>query len=54
MKRKSLIDQIFTDLHRGFGGGARLGMGENFVVAFDVGTSGETGMPIYIGLGYLY
>ena len=45
---------IFTDLHLGFGGGVRLGMGENFVVALDAGTGTETGMPIYIGLGYLF
>ena len=48
------VDEILSDLHRGYGGGLRLGMGENFVVAFDAGTSEETGMPIYIGLGYLY
>jgi hypothetical protein len=48
------LDELFTDLHRGYGGGVRLGMGENFVVAVDGGTSRETGMPIYIGLGYLY
>ncbi len=48
------VDEVFSDLHRGYGGGLRLGMGENFVVAFDAGTSEETGMPIYIGLGYLY
>lgn len=48
------LEEIFSDLHRGFGGGVRLGMGENFVVALDAGTSSETGMPIYIGLGYLY
>ncbi len=48
------LDEVFTDLHRGVGGGVRLGMGENFVVAVDAGTSNETGLPIYIGLGYLY
>lgn len=48
------VDQLLSDLHRGYGGGIRLGMGENFVVAFDAGTSAETGVPIYIGLGYLY
>ena len=31
-----------------------MGMGENFVVAFDGGTSSETGLQIYLGLGYLY
>jgi len=34
--------------------GVRLVMGENFVVAVDAGTGAETGMPLYIGLGYLY
>ena len=48
------VDEILSDLHRGYGGGVRLGMGENFVVALDAGTSAETGVPIYIGLGYLY
>ena len=48
------IDELVTDLHRGFGGGVRLGMGENFVVAVDMGKSEEAGMPMYIGLGYLY
>jgi len=43
--------RVHTPL-RGFGG-VRLGMGENFVVAVDGGTSRETGLPIYIGLGYL-
>ena len=47
-------DDIFSDLHRGYGGGLRVGMGENFVVAFDGGTSSETGLQIYLGLGYLY
>ena len=30
------------------------GMGENFIVALDGATSTETGLQIYIGLGYLY
>lgn len=47
-------DEILSDLHRGYGGGVRVGMGENFVVALDGGTSAETGLQIYIGLGYLY
>lgn len=46
--------ELFSDLHRGYGGGLRVGMGENFVVAVDVGASREPGMPIYLGLGYLY
>ena len=48
------FDEIFSDLHRGYGGGLRVGMGENFTVAVDAGTSPETGVQIYIGLGYLY
>ena len=41
-------------LHHGYGGGVRVGMGENFVVALDGGTSAGNGLAIYIGLGYLY
>jgi outer membrane protein assembly factor BamA len=48
------LDQLLSDLRRGFGGGARIGLGENFVVALDVGTSTETGLPFYMGLGYLF
>lgn len=48
------VDELLAGLHRGYGGGVRLGMGENFVVALDAGTSRETGMPLYIGLGYLF
>jgi len=48
------FDELVTDLHRGFGGGVRFGMGENFIVALDMGRSEEAGMPMYIGLGYLY
>ena len=46
--------ELLSDLHRGWGGGVRLGMGENFTVAVDAATSEETGLPIYIGLGYLF
>lgn len=45
---------LLTGLHHGMGGGLRLGMGENFVVALDVGHSTEAAAPFYIGLGYLY
>lgn len=41
-------------LHHGYGGGIRVGMGENFVVAVDGGTSAGNGLGLYIGLGYLY
>lgn len=47
-------DGLLSDLHVGFGGGARLRYGENFVVALDVGHSKESSAPIYIGLGYLF
>jgi outer membrane protein assembly factor BamA len=46
--------QMLADLHRGYGGGVRVGMGESFVVALDVGHSVEAKAPFYIGLGYLY
>ena len=46
--------EIFSDLHRGYGGGFRIGMGEDFTVAYDLGTSSDTGLQVYIGLGYLY
>jgi outer membrane protein assembly factor BamA len=48
------VGQILSDLQTGYGGGVRVGMGENFIVAVDVGHSVEATAPIYIGLGYLY
>jgi hypothetical protein len=45
--------EAFSDLHRGYGGGVRLGRG-NFVLALDVGHSAEATAPFYIGLGYLF
>lgn len=47
-------EELFRDLHRGYGVGVHVGMGENLVASFDVGTSSETGLPAYISLGYLY
>lgn len=49
-----VIGEVLSDLHRGWGGGVRIGMGENFTVAVDAATSEETGLPVYIGLGYLF
>jgi hemolysin activation/secretion protein len=46
------MDGLFSDYHMGFGGGARLRYGQNFVVALDIAHSKEATMPIYIGLGY--
>ena len=48
------LGDTVSDLHHGYGGGLRLGMGDNFVVALDAGHSQESTAPIYIGLGYLY
>jgi outer membrane protein assembly factor BamA len=46
------MDGLFSDYHVGFGGGARLRYGQNFVVALDIAHSKESTLPIYIGLGY--
>jgi outer membrane protein assembly factor BamA len=46
--------EIPRDLHVGYGGGIRLGMGPNFVIALDVGHSTEATAPIYLGLGYQF
>jgi outer membrane protein assembly factor BamA len=46
------LDGILSDYHMGFGGGARIRYGQNFVVALDIAHSKESAMPIYIGLGY--
>jgi len=43
--------ELASDLHAGYGGGLRLGLGPSFVVALDVGHSSEA-TQIYIGLGY--
>jgi outer membrane protein assembly factor BamA len=45
---------FLSDLHAGYGGGARLRYGQDFVVGVDVGHSKEAGAAIYIGLGYPY
>ncbi|HWH50833.1 MAG TPA: BamA/TamA family outer membrane protein [Gemmatimonadaceae bacterium] len=41
-------------LHAGYGGGARLGFGDSFVIATDVGHSSQASAAIYVGLGYLF
>jgi len=46
--------ELLSDLHRGYGGGLHGGMGENFVASLYAGTSSETAVKLYIGLGYLY
>jgi hypothetical protein len=48
------LTELLSDLHRGYGGGLHGGMGENFVASMYAGTSAETGLQVYLGLGYLY
>ena len=48
------IDQAFDDLHVGYGGGVRVGVGPSFIVATDVGHSKESTAAVYIGLGWMY
>jgi outer membrane protein assembly factor BamA len=43
-----------SDLHAGYGVGARVGRGPNFVVSLDVGHSKESTAAAYIGLGFLF
>jgi hypothetical protein len=49
-----LQSSLLRDLHLGSGGGVRVGLGPNFVVAFDFAGSGEAGLQSYIGLGFLF
>jgi hypothetical protein len=46
--------ELLSGLHQGYGAGARLATGENFVIAVDVAHSAESTAPFYIGLGYLF
>jgi len=48
------IDQALSDLHAGYGGGARLGIGPSFIVATDVAHSSESTAAVYVGLGWMY
>ncbi|MDQ2666739.1 MAG: BamA/TamA family outer membrane protein [Gemmatimonadota bacterium] len=48
------ISQVGSDLHVGYGGGARVAVGPSFVVAADVGHSSQSTAAIYLGLGYLF
>jgi outer membrane protein assembly factor BamA len=45
---------MLSDLHVGYGGGVRLGLGPSFIIATDVGHSSESAAAIYIGLGWMY
>ena len=48
------LSSALTDLHAGYGAGARLGFGPSFIVAVDVGHSAESTAPVYIGLGWMF
>jgi outer membrane protein assembly factor BamA len=48
------LDELLTELHVGYGAGARLAIGPSFVVATDVGHSSQTPAAVYVGLGYLF
>ena len=46
--------ELLSDLHTAYGSGIRVGMGENFIAALDVGHSTESTASIYINVGYLF
>jgi len=48
------LSTALDELHAGYGGGARVGFGQSFIVAVDVGHSTQSTAPIYIGLGYMF
>jgi outer membrane protein assembly factor BamA len=48
------VNQALDDLHVGYGGGLRIGVGPSFIVATDVGHSNESTAAVYIGLGWMY
>ncbi|HEY7394087.1 MAG TPA: hypothetical protein VH559_04565 [Gemmatimonadaceae bacterium] len=48
------LSTALDELHAGYGGGARAGFGQSFIVAIDVGHSRQSTAPIYIGLGYTF
>lgn len=48
------LSSVGSDLHVGYGGGARLAVGPSFIIAADVGHSSQSTAAIYLGLGYLF
>ncbi|MEO7455901.1 MAG: BamA/TamA family outer membrane protein [Gemmatimonadaceae bacterium] len=48
------LSEAASDLHVGYGGGARVAIGPTFVVAADVGHSSQSAAAVYIGLGYIF
>jgi outer membrane protein assembly factor BamA len=48
------LSTLTSQLHAGYGAGARLAFGQSFVIATDVAHSSQSTAPIYIGLGYMF
>lgn len=48
------VSTTLSDLHVGYGGGVRIGLGPSFIVATDVGHSSESTAAVYVGLGWMY
>jgi outer membrane protein assembly factor BamA len=48
------VSSALEDLHAGYGGGVRVGVGPSFIVATDVGHSSQSTAAVYIGLGWMY
>jgi hypothetical protein len=49
-----VVSEALDDLHVGYVGGARLGLGPSFIIATDVGHSNESKAAVYVGLGWMY
>jgi outer membrane protein assembly factor BamA len=47
------VDELTSDLWAGYGGGVRLGLGANSVIAVDIGKS-SSATQLYVGLGYAF
>jgi hypothetical protein len=48
------VATALSELHVGYGGGVRVGVGPSFIVATDVGHSRESTAAVYVGLGWMY
>jgi hypothetical protein len=48
------MNEALEGLHVGYGGGARVGVGQSFVVATDIGHSSESAAAVYVGLGWMF
>ncbi len=49
-----VLSELLSDLHTAYGGGLRVGVGENFIAGIDVGRSSESSAAIYINTGYAF